>query len=263
MNALKVAAIIEARMRSSRLPGKLMLPIVEKPALAHLFERLRRCKKLDDIILATTETPCDVVLADFAQRQDVNFFRGSENDVMSRVLYAAREFDVDVIVEITSDCPLVDTAMVDAAIDQFFTGKLEYLSNVIKRTYPRGLDVQIFTRTALERTFESTGDPVDREHVSLFIYEHPEIFRLGHFGCEGTRLEWPEQRITLDTPEDYFVIRSVFENLYPENPEFGYADIHGFLQENPDIAAINMEIVQKRARGYDFTLKARQALGLE
>jgi len=258
---MKVGAIVETRMNSSRLPGKVMLPILGKPSLSMLVERLRQTPILDEIIIATTTNHWDLVIVDLASKLGVKCYRGSENDVLGRVYEAGVAFGIDVIVEITSDCPLVDPELIERAFEIYKSGRYDYVSNVIKRTYPRGLDVQVFSIDALRRTHEASYDPVDREHVTLFMYEHPEQFKLQNFVADNG-MEFEEQRLTLDTPEDYFVIRDIFEALYPKNKRFRYREMFTFLKDNPAIASQNRNIKQKRARDYDFTEKAQKALGI-
>lgn len=238
-----------------------MLPVLGRPMLVHLIERLRRARRIDHIIIATTEMPADLILQDLAEREGAGCFRGSEDDVMARVLAAARAFGVETIVDVTSDCPLVDPDVTDAVIEHFLERGLDYASNVLRRSYPRGLDVQVYRTEALARAASLTDDRADHEHVTLFLYEHPELFSLGNVeAAPGTEL--PSQRLTLDTPADFFVIRAVFESLYPKDPAFGYPAILAFLKNHPEIAALNAGIEQKMARAYDHTAKARAALGL-
>ena len=257
----KTAAIIRAHMGSSRLPGKIMLPVLGRPLLAHLIDRLKRAQTIDTIIIATTEASADDILADLADREGVECFRGSEDDVMSRVLGAARAFDVEWIVDVTSDCPLADPDIVDAVVQVLRDTDAEYACNIMHRTFPRGLDVQVYSVHALGKAESLTSDAADREHVTLYLYEHPELFKLAHTQAEAG-MEMADQRLTLDTPADFFVLRAVFEALYPENPTFGYPEILTFLRSAPDVRAMNSGIVQKRPRAYDTTEKARRALGL-
>ncbi|MBF0540389.1 MAG: glycosyltransferase family protein [Nitrospirae bacterium] len=260
---MKIGAIVEARMTSSRLPGKIMLPIIGKPALELLIERLRQCKKIDKIIIATTTNHCDEVIVDLAKRCDVGYYRGSELDVLERVYLSAIENSIEVVVEVTSDCPLVDPYIVSEAIEIFESQRYDYVSNIIKRTFPRGLDVQIFKTSVLEDVHNTTKDLVDREHAALHIYEHPEKYKLWNFMTD-TGYELESQRLTLDTPEDYFVIRAIFEGLYEKtNGAFSYKEIFEFLKINPDIAALNHQIEQKNPRSYDYTAKARKYLGID
>lgn len=259
---MKIGIIVESRMASTRLPGKILLPILGKPALELMVERLKRVKEADEIIIATTDKDCDLVIVDFAKKWNLKFFRGSEENVLSRVLKAAKQFAIDVIVEITSDCPLIDPDIISDCINRFLDSNVDYLSNVILRTYPRGLDVQVFKTAVLEKIDSLTEDPAHREHVTLYIYEHSERYKLMNVSAESG-LQLAEQRLTLDTSYDYFVIREIFEKLYPENKHFGYKDIYNFLMKHPEIRKINSHIEQKNTRNCDFAAKARTQLGLK
>lgn len=244
---MKTKAIIEARMTSSRLPGKVMLPICGKPELELLVERLRRSSLLDGVVIATTSNATDDVLEDLAARLGVECFRGSEDDVLDRVLKAAHATATDLIVEVTGDCPLVDWGILDQLVTIYNGGRYDYVSNTQRRTYPRGLDVQVFSTATLEDVARRTADPVDHEHVSLFIYEHPELYRLRNLESDIDE-RWWDLRLTLDTQEDYTLIKRVFEGLYPENPAFRTAEILALLAARPEWLAINSHIEQKKVR---------------
>jgi spore coat polysaccharide biosynthesis protein SpsF len=233
-------------MTSSRLPGKVLLPACGKPLLEHMIERLRRVRGIDAIVIATTEDASSDPLEELADRLDVGCFRGSEDDVLARVLGAAQAFDADLIVETTGDCPLIDPATIDLVIDRFADGGADYCSNTLERSYPRGMDVQVFPAALLAEVAELTDDPSDREHVSLYIYEHPKRYRLR--SVTSGRPEAGELRLTVDTPEDYELIRAIFEELYPANPEFGLPEILALLDARPQLADLNRHIGQKPAR---------------
>ncbi|MDD1664201.1 MAG: glycosyltransferase family protein, partial [Methanomicrobiales archaeon] len=175
---MKTAAIIEARMTSTRLPGKVLLPVLGRPLLDHLIERLKRARTLDQIIVATTTNATDDPVEALARNLGCGCFRGSEEDVLERVLSAAHRFGVDLIVEITGDCPLMDPAIVDILVETYRLNRYDYVSNVLERTYPRGMDTQVFPTKVLDEVARLTDDPVDHEHVSLYIYNHPERFSL-------------------------------------------------------------------------------------
>jgi spore coat polysaccharide biosynthesis protein SpsF len=215
--------------------------------LEHLVERLRRVRRLNEIVIATTVSSADDRIAQFADNLGVSVFRGSEEDVLGRVLDAARAFSVDVIVEIPSDRPLVDPPIVEACIEQFFATGADYVANNLQASYPLGMDAQVFATDTLEQVAKLTQDPAEREHVSLYIYSHPEKYRLLNVKAppEHTR---PELRLTIDTEEDYRVVRAVFEALYPVRKDFGLSDILTFLDRHPEIAAINAKVKQKPAR---------------
>ena len=240
---MRIAATVQARMGSTRLPGKTLKPICGKPMLELLVERLKR-SKVDDVVIATTVAGADEVISDLAAEWGVKAFRGSEEDVLDRVLSAAEAFGADIIVEITGDCPLLDPEVVDRCIDYFLANDFDYVSNVVQRTYPRGLDTQVFPVAVLDEVSRKTNDPADREHVSLYIYEHPGEYRLGHV-LAPRELTGPDMRWCVDTIEDFQLVQGVYEALYPTNPEFTCLDVMNLLNERPELAAVNVGISQK------------------
>lgn len=244
---MNTQVIIEARMTSSRLPGKVMLPICGKPELELLVERLRQSALLDGVVIATTTNGTDDVLEELAARLGVDCFRGSEDDVLERVLKAAQATGTEVIVEVTGDCPLVDPEILDGLLAIYRRGEHDYVSNTLRRTYPRGLDVQVFSTATLADVARRTDDPVDHEHVSLYIYEHPELYRL-YNQDSGLPERWWDLRLTLDTEDDYALIRHVFEELYPIQPAFSMTDILALLEHHPEWLEINRHIQQKKVR---------------
>ncbi|HLJ93365.1 MAG TPA: glycosyltransferase family protein [Gemmataceae bacterium] len=244
---MKVVSTIEARMRSSRLPGKVLRPAVGKPMLELLIERLRRARRIDQIVVATTGHPSDDAIDELARRLGVGCFRGSEEDVLDRVLRAAQSVGADLIVEITGDCPLADPEIIDDLVDVYRANSYDYVANVLKRTYPAGLDIQVFATAVLAEVARLTQDPADREHVSLYIYEHPERYRLHNVESDLPENYW-DLRLTLDTPEDYELLAAVYEELYPRNPAFRLDDVLRLLDRRPDLRALNAEIQDKPVR---------------
>lgn len=244
---MRIVATIEARMTSSRLPGKVLRPVLGRPLLARMIERLRRVWQLDQVMVATTVNASDDPIAKLAAELGVGCFRGSEEDVLGRVLGAARAAGADLIVETTGDCPLIDPAVIDQVIATFRANDVDYCANVLKPSYPRGMDVQVFPTEILARVDRLTADPADREHVSLYIYEHPEQFRLLNV-ASGLRPADAEHRLTVDTPDDLELVRQIFERLYPENPTFGLAEILDVLRADPVLATLNRHVTQKAVR---------------
>jgi spore coat polysaccharide biosynthesis protein SpsF len=244
MNEFQVVALIQARMGSTRLPGKSLKEVMGKPLLGYLVERVRRCKKLNDIVIATTDSPVDDCLARFARNENLSFFRGSEIDVLDRFYQAATLFKADVVVRITGDCPLIDPVVVDEAISYFLDQYplYDYVNNIAPRRYPRGMDTEVFTYQALLETWKRAGSNSEREHVTPFIYLHPELFRLGHVSCKE---DLSSHRWTVDTPEDFALVKKILEYLYPKNPEFTIQDILRALCKNPEWVQINAHIQQK------------------
>jgi spore coat polysaccharide biosynthesis protein SpsF len=238
---LRTVCTIEARMTSSRLPGKVLLDAAGQPLLAHMIERLRRARTLDAIVIATTEEAASDPIVALAEDLSVGCFRGSEEDVLGRVLGAARAHGAELIVETTGDCPLIDPGVVDLIVGRFRDGGVDYCSNTLERTYPRGMDVQAFPFAVLEEVDRLTDDPADREHVSLYIYEHPERYRLVGIEARGRRRR-PDLRLTLDTAVDLAVIRAVYEALWRENPAFTIEDVIDYLDAYPELAELNRSV---------------------
>jgi len=245
---MKIVAIIEARMTSSRLPGKVLKEIIGKPAIELLIERLRSVKEIHEIMVATTVNTTDDVIEALCRRLYVVCFRGSENDVLGRVLQAAQSIEANIIVEITGDCPLADPDIIRRGINMYLKGNYDYVGNgCFVRTFPDGMDVQIFSVKLLEGVNILAQETVDREHVTHYIYTHPECYKIGHYEADG-ELHWPELAITLDTPEDLVLISKIFEELYPRNSLFTAYDIVRFLRQRPDLLGINTD--QQRLKNF-------------
>ena len=236
--------IVQARMASTRLPGKVLKPVLGKPLLTYQVERLQRVKQADAIVLATTTNDADQVLVDFAQAHELACYRGSEEDVLSRYHGAAEEAGADVVTRITSDCPLIDPAVIDKVIATFTQSQpnCDYASNTLRRTYPRGMDCEVFSRKALGIAHADAVESVDREHVTPFIYRHPDRFALRHVEYAS---DCGDHRWTVDTIEDFALVSRMLEQLYPGHPNFTLEDCLDLLAEHPDWAQINAGVRQK------------------
>lgn len=221
---MKIIATIEARMTSSRLPGKVLMPYVGKSNLEHIIERLRRSKYLDDVVVATTVNKTDDPIVALCKEVGCSVFRGSEEDVMLRVLEAAKSVQGDLIVEITGDCPMIDHRHVDQLIELYLESNVDYASNILKRTFPRGFDTQVFSVKTLEDAEKRTQNKADREHVSLYIYAGETSYRLKNWEAPEN-LFHPEIEVTLDTREDYELLKDLFERLYSQNTDFSAEDV--------------------------------------
>ena len=243
-NRMKVVATIEARMGSSRLPGKTLAPILGRPMLELLVERLKRCRLVDQIVIATTYDPADQIIEELARRLQIGCFRGSVDNVLQRVLQAAQSHSADLIVETTGDNPLIDPEIVDQLVTLFLSGAYDYVSNDLQETFPDGLNAKLFLTKTLADVDELTQDPLDQEHVSLYIYEHPERYRLGNLAAPPD-LHRPDIRLTVDTAEDLALVSRIFESLYPQNPEFSARDIVRLLDKCSEWLGINRHIQQK------------------
>ena len=244
---MKIVATIEARMTSSRLPGKVLLPALGRSMLAHLTQRLKAVPSIDEIVLATTINAADDVLEDFANKDGISIFRGSEADVMGRVIGAAESAQADVVVEITGDCPIIDPDLVEQTIRVFARNTAVYCANSFISSYPDGMDVQVFTLDALKRSAAMTDDPLDREHVSRHIVQHPELFPHVYLIAPPS-LHWPGLGLTLDEPADYDLIRKLIEHFGESNPLFGCGEVMTVLRDNPDWFVINNMVQRKDAR---------------
>lgn len=241
---MKIVATIEARMTSSRLPGKVLLPASGIPMLQHLVNRLRAVPSLDGIVLATTTNETDDALEAFAGQMDINCFRGSEEDVMSRVIGAAASVNADLVVEITGDCPIIDPQIIEQTITLYDANSADYVSNAHIRSYPDGMDTQVFLLETLKHSASMTEDQLDHEHVTLHIRNHPEIFRHVHL-VAPPELYWPELGLTLDEPADYELLKRIIEHFENTNPLFNCLDVIRLLREKPEWVAINQEVLRK------------------
>jgi spore coat polysaccharide biosynthesis protein SpsF len=245
---MKINAIVATRMTSTRLPGKVLMDLQGKPSLVRLIERLQCSKYIHQAVIATTINAADDVVVETAINQGTLYYRGSEDDVLQRTVEAAEQTGADYIVQLTSDCPLVDAETVDRVIERMLDNPgLDYAANQLIRTYPLGFSVEIFRTSALRYVEQHIQDPAVREHVSLYFYEHPEIYRLSNVEAPAF-LRHPEYRLTLDTLDDYHLIKAIYNGLYPQKPNFDLYDIVRFLQKNPELAAMNLHIQQKKAR---------------
>ena len=240
----RIVATIEARMSSTRLPGKVLLPAMGQPLLAHLLRRLRSVPSLDDVILATTSSAADDVLADFAEKHGLGCFRGSEDDVMGRVAAAASFARADVVVETTGDNPIIDPEIIETVVRTFLANDADYVSNTHVKSFPDGMDVQVFRLSTLEHSASMTDSQLDREHVTLHMRMHPELFKAIHV-VAPPHLHWPELSVTLDESGDYELIRRIVETLHPVNPLFGCAEIMNVVRHNPGWLELNRAVARK------------------
>ena len=209
-------------MGSSRLPGKVMRPLAGKPALWHVWDRVNRCKDIDCIVFATTTQPADVRIVDYCQSNNWSVIRGSETDVLSRYHLAATEHQADTIIRVTSDCPLIDPAVLTRLIRKFHASELDYMStNYPKRTFPVGLDCEIMTMQALHRAHEEADKAYDREHVTPYFYTNPNLFKLAGITDIEDR---SGIRLTLDTADDYKLLATIYERHYEEGGIIAISD---------------------------------------
>lgn len=232
----KVLAILQARVSSTRLPGKVLLPILGRPMLALQIERLLRCRKIDHFVVATSNHSSDDPLAILCADLGVSVYRGDLDNVLSRFAAAAQLYEPDVVVRLTGDCPLADPLLIDEVIERFLADSFDYLSNCAPATYPDGLDVEVFSYRALLEAESEANLPSHREHVTPFIRRQPERFRVGNHAAAVDR---SNMRWTVDEPEDFAFIKQVYERLYPQKPDFGSADILALLSTDSGLGLIN------------------------
>lgn len=243
----KVAAIIQARLGSTRLPGKIFKGISGKPMLWHIVNRLFHSNLIDAIIVATTNLPEDDKVQEFCEMNNILFYRGSSEDVLSRYYEAAAKFKADLIIRITSDCPVIDPLIIDNMLEYFFEEnqsiELDYLSNVHPRTFPRGLDTEIFSFNSLTIAHNEATQQYEREHVTPYIYNHPEKFRIKNFVNEK---DYSFHRWTVDTQKDFLLIDEIYKTLYTKKKLFLFKDILNLFEKRPDLININQNVQQKK-----------------
>jgi len=239
----KVGIIVQARMGSQRLAGKVLKEVRGKPLLEYQIERLRRVSLADELIVATTTSARDLSIVNICNHLEVPIFRGSEDDVLSRYYDAAKVYHLDTVVRVTADCPLIDPVIVDQVIRRFQEGAWDYVSNTLKRRYPRGMDTEVFAFEALQKSHQEAKAKPDREHVTPYIYRNPSCFKLGEVVCDD---DLSGYRWTVDTEDDFQLIRKMLEALYPSKMNFTLKDCLDLLSEHPDWHLINAHVCQKK-----------------
>lgn len=243
MSRERVVLIVQARMGSTRLPGKVMKEILGRPMLSFQLERMRRCAEIDDIVVATSERPEEAPLVDLvASEPGVRIFRGPEQDVLARYYFAGREAGATIVVRVTADCPLIEPSVIDQCVRRFREGDADYVSNCHVRTFPRGLDTEVFSMQALAAAYEEALAPEEREHVTPFIWRRPDRFRQVDV-VDSTDNQ--HHRWTVDTAEDLAVVTGLFEALYPTQPEFSYWDALRYCMVRPEVEIANRSVRQK------------------
>ena len=240
---MRVACVVQARMTSARLPGKVLMEALGKPLLEYELERLGKIPLIDELIVATTTNKTDDPVAELCGRLGVSVYRGSEHDVLSRYLGAAELYNAGAVVRVSGDCPLLDPEISNSVISYYLeqAGEIDYCA-VDVESYPRGTDTEICSPQALREADMEGTTPRDREHVTFFIWNRPERYKLWLKRCGS---DWGKYRFTVDTPEDFALIREIIERLYPANPDFSLADVIKLLEDNPDLFKINEMVSQK------------------
>lgn len=241
----KVVAIIQARMGSTRLPGKVMKDLFGKTVLAHVIERVKQSKEIDEIVIATTTLEKDDAIVKEAKKCGVKYFRGSEEDVLSRYYYAAKENNADIVVRITSDCPLIDPIIIDSIVKFYKENDYDIVTNagidLSQRTFPRGLDTEVFSFKVLEKAFNNAKENYQREHVTPYIYENSNKIYYYKKDIDYSKYRW-----TLDTEEDFQLIKSIYQYLYKGKHDFYLDDILELFNKYPVLVKINAHVEQKK-----------------
>ena len=241
---MSIGIIIQARMGSERLPNKVLMDLSGKPVLKHIVDRVKQSKNVNKIIIATTINPKDDAVVDFCKLEKLNYYRGSEENVLERFLNAAKVFEIDTIIRITGDCPLIDPMIIDEMIDKYLIIKPDILTNagldLSKRTYPRGLDTEVFSFSSLKFAHENAKHKYHFEHVTPFIYEQSKLVQ--YFQNDTN---YSHVRITLDTIEDFNLINYIYSKLYNSKHDFYLNEILDLINQEPGILDFNKNIEQK------------------
>jgi spore coat polysaccharide biosynthesis protein SpsF len=246
---VNIVAIIQARIDSTRLSGKVLAVICGKPMLYYVVSRAQRAHTLNLITVATSDQQSDDVIEHFCGTMHLPCFRGNRDDVLDRYYHAARQFEADVVVRLTADCPLLDPAIIDKVVETFLAGQFDYVSNVLEPTYPDGLDTEVFTWKALEKAWHEARLPSEREHVSPYIIKNPGLFRIGSIkhNQDLSYLRW-----TVDEPRDLELIRQIYRHLL-HRETFGLDDLLALFREHPELNSINAGI--GRNEGHQKSLR--------
>lgn len=238
---MKTVTIVQARMGSSRLPGKVLMDLAGATVLSRVVQRLKRAELTGHVVVATTCDPSDDVIVQECDRIGVHVFRGEENDVLDRYYCTARAFNAEAVVRVTSDCPLIEPEITDKVIRAFLDQNPDYASNILERTYPRGLDTEVVSWEALARTWSAAQLTYQRSHVTAYIYQNPGQFRL--VSVTGAE-DYSWHRWTVDTPDDLEFIRAIYEHMRdPDN--FGWNEVLALLRTKPELLDLNSHVTQK------------------
>ena len=235
----KISCIVQARVNSKRLPGKILMPVFGKSLLQHLLERLKRLKTIDDLIVATTKHKLDDETAKIAKLINVKIYRGDEHNVLKRYYDCAKINKSSVIIRVTADCPLIDIKYINELLKIFLKNDYDYLSNLDLNYLPDGFHCEIFNFRSLEKAQKLAKSKFDREHVTSFLWSNPKIFSIHHYCGKKLKNHSKDIRLTLDYHEDYILIKEVFEKLYKKNKFFSLVEITAFLEKNKSFLKIN------------------------
>lgn len=234
-------AIVQARMGSTRLPGKVLAPVLGEPLLGHMMERVLLARNLDRVVVATTEESADDPIADYCRTRGYSLFRGDEGDVLDRYHRAAEQANASTIVRLTADCPLIDPQVIDRVVSVYKDGTYDYVANTAPppATYPDGMDLEVFSRASLVKAWQEAKRPSDREHVTFYFWQNPQMFRTYRVDHDP---DLSSYRLTVDYPEDLQLVRAMLEALLPGSPAFTMGDVIEHMQTHPELIRLNDQI---------------------
>jgi spore coat polysaccharide biosynthesis protein SpsF len=238
---INIIIVVQARLGSTRLPRKVLMPLSGKPLIIRMLERISLSEKAENIIVAVTKETGDNELTDICESEGYRVYRGSTNDLLDRHYQAGKKYNADAVVKIPSDCPLIDYSVITKVID-FYTAnshKYDYVSNLHPASYPDGNDVEIMSMEALQKAWEDSSKDFEREHTTPYLWENPDKFRIGNVEWETGMDFSMSHRWTIDYPEDYLFIKEVYDALYRDNPKFDLYDILEFEKNHPGTKALN------------------------
>ncbi|MBU1199382.1 MAG: glycosyltransferase family protein [Nanoarchaeota archaeon] len=252
----RVVAFIQARMGSTRLPGKVLMPLLEKPMLSYIVERLKKAELVDEIVVATSERPENDKIREFCKKNSISCFSGSEDNVLDRFYKAAKENHADIVIRVTGDCPLIDPQLVGKLVKFFLENEYEYISLATGAgvaneefkgcRFPDGTDTEVFNFEVLEIAWKEAKEALETEHVTPFIWKRPERFKLYSYKSD---VDYSQMRWVVDNKEDFEFIEAIYKALYPKNPNFGMNDVLDFLKRNPILLEKNKHFVG--SEGYE------------
>lgn len=237
-----IAAIIQARMGSTRLPGKVLKVVNERPLLSYMVERVRLSRHINEVIIATTDDQQDKPIVDFCLKENIKYCCGSQEDVLSRYALAAKTFNVSTVVRLTSDCPLIDPAVIDKVIECYLKGNAEFVSNTVPLPclYPDGMDTEVFSNDLLQKANHEAKLPSHREHVTFYMWQTKmfSIFRV------DLDVDYSQYRFTVDYPQDFQLVENVLKNLYLEKPVFSMDDLISYVNQHPELIEYQKSIIR-------------------
>ncbi len=238
---IKIVTVIQARMDSTRLPGKILMPLAGKPLLLRQYERVTAAKLIDKIIIATTTEEIDNSIVDLCKDNNMSYYRGNSTDLLDRHYKAALTYSADAVVKIPADCPLIDPGVIDKVLKYYIDNykNFDFVSNLHPASYPDGNDVELMTMNALTDAWQNAKKKLEREHTTPYFWENPKKYRIGNVLWETGKDYSMSHRFTIDYPEDYEFVKRIYDELFLDENIFSLDDILGLLEKNPDIRNIN------------------------